>query len=390
MNNPFNFEAEPFELGLTHESNTGLMPEAETWEIGSPWGYEGESGPAAVTPAPGVSGVALARAVAANRIFARRLGWGCVVGGHVRAIPQVLTVLGLAAGATEEDIVRALAQWQQRQLHQPGSGQLDESTWNEMRRRGVLPATRFTPGLWRVFARGAQIGIIEKTRAYSTHQDTTHAGVTIEFAFRATDMNAIRRAGFVDSAGQPWFRWIQVIELRTIFGDSTPVRETAVQRLRRAARGWIIDPTSALEPTLDADPYYWDEVALPGVDPGLRNTAFVNRPAANGLCYDLIFFDRPNMPLVAARPGRRAYFNFETALVAITRARRNVILNSLRWGFDIMLVNGVPRLGVNVLHAGPTGGSTAMRHVLGQEIAAGHFPGHCFVGGGFSRAATCT
>src|SRR3712207_8503306 len=60
--------------------------------------------------------------------------------------------------------------------------------------------------------------------------------------------------------------------------------------------------------------------------------SFLDRQAANGLAYDLIFEDRPQFPLSAAQPGRRAYFNFELALVGVRPGHRNVILNTLRWG----------------------------------------------------------
>jgi len=160
-----------------------------------------------------------------------------------------------------------------------------------------------------------------------------------------------------------------------------------VQNLRKRGHGFIIDPTIALLP-LDPHPYYWYESSPPS--PGFHISRYLNRKAPNGLCYNLIFYDRPTIPFTAAQPGKRAYFNFETALVGIRPTKRNVILNSFQWGFDIMLVGGAPKIGVNVLHAGPNGGSPGMHHVLSQEIAAGSFPGHCFLGSGFSRAATCT
>jgi hypothetical protein len=393
MNNPFTFEAEPFGYETADEMTS--FQDQETWELGSPLAYEAGAPPPPV--APPLSAAAVARAVAANRVLARRIGWACVVGGQVRLEGPLGALLGLGAGATEEDIARAIAQWQRAQTGRPGDGQLGPGTWQRMlpqlRTHHVFPPNpRFKPAQWRVFARGRQIGVIDKTAAYSTHQNANVAGVRIELGFRVTDMDAVRRAGFVDG-GEPAFRWIQVLELRTVFGNADPTTfnqptgapfpadtETRIQQLRRHGRGFIIDPTAPLL-AIDPHPYYWDE--------GAENAGNTNRVCENGLCYTTRFFDRPSMPIVAARPGRRAYYNFETILVGLAGAQRNVLLNTVRWGFDIILVNGVPRIGVNVLHAGPTGGSPMAKHVLSNEMARGSFAGHCFVGGGFSRAATC-
>jgi hypothetical protein len=175
-----------------------------------------------------------------------------------------------------------------------------------------------------------------------------------------------------------------VIEVRRI--GVTGAVESTIQKLRKRGHGFIIDPTAALLP-LDPHPYYWYESSPPS--PGFHISNYLNKKAPNGLCYDLIFYDQPTLPFTAAQPGKRAYFNFETALVGVRPGKRNVLLNTFVWGFDIINSGGTPQVGVNVLGAGPTGGSPAMHHVLGQEIAAGVFPGHCFVGPGFSRGATC-
>jgi len=394
MNNPFSFEAEQFDYpipGKTQRFNEG------TWEIGSPQTFDYEGGGVAVAPPPPLSAAALGRAVIVNRILARRLGWGCVAHGHVQSITdehnQLRVLLHLPVAATEEDIARAVANFQRNEFHRPGDGQLGPGTWQRLLQLNVLqPTTRFAPGAWRVFARGGQIGVIEKTRAYSTHQDAASGGVQLEFGFRVIDIDAARRAGFVDGTGEPVFRWIQVFELRTVFGAADPTTfgfaantEQLIQRLRRSGRGSLIDPTPPLLAG-DVHPYYWDA--------GAEELAHTHQRGENGLCYDTIFSDRPNMPFVATQPGRRAYYNFETALVGVAPPHRNVILNTLIWGFDLIRLPGAGgvRLGINPLRAGPTGGSRMMRHVLSREITGPppHFPGHCFVGGGFGRAATCT
>jgi hypothetical protein len=323
-----------------------------------------------------------------------------VVGGHVQPITDenntIRHLLNLPLGASEEDIARAVAQFQRDTLHQRPDCQLGPATWSQLVRRGAIATPRFKPESWKVFAGGREIGVIEKTRAYTTHQNAAMAGVDLEFGFRVTDMAAVRRAGFVDGAGDPVFRWIQIIEIRTLLGTANPATfglpantENVVQQLRRRGRGSIIDPTTVLVPLLDDDPYFWDEVEVDPAHPDILNDNNIHRRATNGLCYDLLFWDGPNMPLAAARPGLRAYFNFETALVGVAGAHHNVLLNTVRWGFDIIRTGATVKLGVNPMHAGPLGGSPAMRHVISQEIAAGSFGGHCFAGSGFSRAATC-
>ena len=323
----------------------------------------------------------LADAVRANRVLARQIGWGCVRGGSVTIANDALnTRLGLALGATEEEIANAVERWQIANMGGRGDGKLGAGTWSRL---GV-----FTPGRFRqlripVNFGGRQLGVIEKTMPYLEHRSPDSFGVEVEFGFRVTNMDAVTRAGFVDG-GEDQFQWIQVVELRRI---GVPAHEPAIQTLRRRSRGRIIDPTLSLIPSSDANPYFWDE-------PG-EVTGFQNRPARNGLCYDMIFWDRTNIPHAAALPGRRAYFNFETALVGIRRAggtTRNVILNTVLWGFDIILVSGRPTLGVNAMRQGPFGGSAGFKRVLSDDANAvpPTFPGHCFVGAGYSRAATCT
>jgi hypothetical protein len=391
MSNPFTFEAESFELPTAGEA--GAYPEQESWETGSPFAYEAE-GPAA--PPAVLNPTDLARAVEANRSLARRLGWGCVKQGRIQSITdehnRIRELLHLPENASEEDIAKAVAEFQadfsRSKLRQRADGQLGQATWNALVRLGAIPQARYKPESWTVSAGGRILGVIEKSRAYTTQQSGGGSGVTIEFGFRVTDMEAVRRAGFVDDKGEPAFRWIQIVELRTIFGDADPTHfgfpadtEQKIQRLRRAGHGFIIDPSKPMI-ALDTAPYYWDE--------GAENDRNKNRRGENGICYTTRFADAPTIPDVAARPGLRAYFNFETALVGVVPKNRNVILNTVRWGFDIIRVGSGVKMGVNPLHAGPTGGSPAMRKVLSNEVAAGSFTdNHCFVGGGFSRGATC-
>ncbi|MGH8549555.1 MAG: hypothetical protein ACRERU_13335 [Methylococcales bacterium] len=199
-----------------------------------------------------------------------------------------------------------------------------------------------------------------------------------------TDMDAVRRASFVDASGEDSFRWMQIIELRRI-GAADP--DAVLRRIKRFGR--IVDPTTALLP-VDAHPYYWYEENPPSA--GFHVSHYRDRPAQNGLCYDWIFYDRPNIPFTAAMPGRRAYFNFETALVGIQTIRgkrRNVILNTVCWGFDILVQSANHEVRLNALRAGSRGGSVEFRQLLNRLINEGQFSGHCFVGEGFTGKARC-
>jgi hypothetical protein len=71
------------------------------------------------------------------------------------------------------------------------------------------------------------------------------------------------------------------------------------------------------------------------------------------------------------------------------RLRRNVILNTVRWGYDLVVEPSGPTVRLNALTAGPFGGSPALRRVLNRAIAAGEFRDDCFVGPGFTGAARC-
>jgi hypothetical protein len=224
--------------------------------------------------------------------------------------------------------------------------------------------------------------------AYTNHRSATHAGVTVQIGFRVSDMANVRRAGFVDANGNDNFRWAQVIEIRR---TGIPGVDASLRPLLRLGRGWIVDPTSALpDPGTDPHPYYWHENDSAGIRPGFAVCNFRNRPGNNGRFYNWIFEDRPNMPLVAARPGSRAYFNFETALVGVRPGNRNFLLNTIVWGFDILVKpTGGYEIGMNNLANGPRGGSAKMRSLLNTLTNRGEFPGHCFAGPGFTGRAKC-
>ena len=87
--------------------------------------------------------------------------------------------------------------------------------------------------------------------------------------------------------------------------------------------------------------------------------------------------------------GRRVYWNAEVALVGVRPGQRNVILNTVKWGFDLVVEGGVRIVKLNALSAGPFGGSPDFRQVLSRAIQAGSFHGHCFVGTSFPSTARC-
>jgi hypothetical protein len=224
------------------------------------------------------------------------------------------------------------------------------------------------------------LGVLEKTFPYLEASDPATGRIVIQMGFRVTDLDAVRRAGFVNASGAVNFRWIQVLETnRPLQGPPTGATVTLVRRYRR-----YVDPNSSLR---DNHPYYWDEEGEG--DPTLRNARFSNVQAHNGLCYDLIFEDSPGRPLREASPGRRVYWNAETALVGVRPGHRNVILNTFHWGFDIVVERGTPSVRFNALQAGRYGGSPAFRQVLSRAIRSGQFPGHCFVGPGYAGTASC-
>lgn len=331
-------------------------------------------------------------AIAANRISARQFGWACVVGGAVRQpIDGVQTLLGISAGASEEDVARMVKRFQETKLKRIGNGRIDTDTWKAMLKSGVIPKPTFKPASWPVHLMGRKIGIIEKTRPYSNQSTGTSGSVEIELGFRVTDMDAVRRAGFIDKDGEDNFRWIQIIEIRRI---GVTAADEIFRKIQRSGR--IIDPTLAVLPAVDAHPYYWYETLPSGIPSGFHVRNYRDRSAGVGgksRCYDWIFYDKPNLPFSSAALGKRAYFNFETALVGVQNNRgvtRNVILNTLQWGFDIIAQNTGHSVKFNGLKAGKFGGSESFRQVLAKEIQAGTFPGHCVRGKDINRAARCS
>jgi hypothetical protein len=115
----------------------------------------------------------------------------------------------------------------------------------------------------------------------------------------------------------------------------------------------------------------------------------------------LIFQDYPRRPLNdapspgATDPGRRVYWNAELALVGTLPPRsgsttvRNVVLNTVFWGYDLVVEGGVRGVRLNALRPGRVGGSNEFRQALSDAMRAGNFHNHCFVGGGYSRQARC-
>lgn len=353
-----------------------------------------------------LGGAALAQAVDVNRRAARTIGWGCVVAGRVTPIVELRNFLGLTGAVTEEDLARAIARWQQG-AHLTPDGQLGSSTWQRMMSASppVLPRTRFAPASWPVVFNGRTLGVLEKITPYrrcfyDAGNDTCRSssngsagergGSNIELGFRVTDMSAVRAAGFVDLAGEDQFRWVQVVELSHVRSATAPTGF-----VRRHTR--VIDPTTLVGAVPDLHPYYWDETTPLGSSPRFLNSNFTNRPSrdpsSNRLCYDLLFEDGPAFFLSRATPGHRAYFNFEVALVGVRAGTptRNVVLNTVLWGFDFVVQpGGAVDVRMNALRAGVTGGSPAFRRVISRDINRGLFPNHCFFGGEMTGTARCS
>jgi Putative peptidoglycan binding domain len=329
---------------------------------------------------------AAAPAVAANRRSASELHWGCFDGTNVRASNAVLHLLGLPQGTTpnEEDWAKAVSAYQTRK-GLPSTGIIDAQTWSTMQKD--LPAQKFKPLVIPVVFNGAKLGYIEKTKPYTTVPDVANkrGGATIELGFRITDPDAVRKAGFTATDGRPPFRWIQTFEISTV--PTTPAMTSFVRKFTQ-----VIDPTTILNVPQDGHPYYWDEVLPPHPQPDSADYLidnFVNRPAANNLCYDLIFWDFPAAPNFLATPGRRFYFNVETALVGIRQGdpTRNTILDTVTWGYDLLSVKGKTEIRLNHLSPGVKGGSPTFKKILSKQIA--DFPHHCYASAGLSKAATC-
>jgi len=265
----------------------------------------------------------------------------------------------------------------------------------------VISRLNFQTMSWPVVFGGRKLGILEKTAPYelcfldpgSNACRATRKGVAdergaarIQLGFRITDIEAVRRANFVDSTGAPHFNFVQMIETNRPLqeGPPGPGGTPIVQVVRRYRR--YIDPTAIPR---DNHPDYWDE---PGdisqnINRQARDAFF---PNGSQLCYDVLFWDQPSRRLADAQPGKGVYWNAEVALVGIRTGKKNVVLNSVEWGFDIRLQPGGLTVRLNALRAGSVGGSTAFRRVVSQEIRTGNFAGHCFTGSGYTGTAKCT
>lgn len=382
-----------------------------------------------------LTGPQLTAAVEANRRHARQLGWGCVVGGQLQLDgtphrkecerlqlpqnrqPRLRELLGLGARPSEEEFAQAVERFQVKELRQrTGDGQLGPNTWKHLLQRNVLPANRFAPFSKVVTFGGRKLGILEKTAPYQkcffdpVADSACRAarsgiageggGAMLELGFRVTDIDVVRRAGFVDGFGEPFFRWIQVVEFITR-PVLTPAGDFTGRFIRRASGE--IDPmaVAGIPPEqLDLHPYYWDEVTHTGASPCLNVDQWINKRAQNGLCYDLKFMDRATFPLSTVsppapwtRPGSHAYFNFELALVGVRPGPpiQNFVLYTVKWGYDIYMKGGQPTVDLNGLHPGPTNGSPNFKKILNREFNREDvpFPGHCMAGSGYTSRANC-
>lgn len=339
--------------------------------------------PTALRAAP-LAGRALDAAVLGNQQTSASIHWGCIVGGKVKAGDDVLNLLGTGASPNERDWANAVRQYQNSK-GLPENGVLNDATWKQILKELTPP--KFQPLVMPVEFNGKRLGFLEKTTPYTEISlpvgapEPTAKGAHIEMGLRITDWDAVRKAGFSDTGGRPPFRWIQTVEF-----VSVPSRGP-VSFVRKSTT--VIDPTALVESILDEHPYYWDDVLPAGGDPSLLVDSYINIAASNYLCYDLVFEDTPHFPVSVAKPGQRAWFNFETALVGIKQGdpTRNTILNTIRWGYDLVIERGKTVSKLNHLGVGPTGGSSLLKKVISRQIK--DFPKHCFVGSGFSAAATC-
>jgi hypothetical protein len=367
-----------------------------------------------------LTGARLAAAVQANRRLARQLGWGCVVHDKLQLNeaprPRLYDLLGLGARPSEEDFAQAVEQFQVKEMRQrTGDGQIGPGTWKELLRRGVLPANKFAPFSQSITFGGRKLGVLEKTRAYEkcffdpvagaacraarSGIAGEGAGAIIELGFRVTDIDAVRRAGFVDGYGEPFFRWIQIVEFitRPVFTPAGAFTGTFVRR----ASGEI-DPTEVAgipAAQIDLHPYYWDEESRGGALPELNIDRWIHRRGQNGLCYDLVFMDQATFPLITVsppapwtKPGSHAYFNFELALVGVKPGEKiqNFVLYTVKWGYDIFMKGGQPTVDLNGLNPGPTNGSPTFKKIMNREFNRDAFPGHCMAGSGYTGKANCT
>ena len=327
-------------------------------------------------------------AVKANRTWAKLIGWGCLKDGKVEAVEKLYKFLKFTSVPTEEALACAIADWQVSKKVN-ATGILDKRTWDAM---NVIKKLAF-PQAWDIYFMGNKLGVLEKTtpyvKCYTGSDGICHlmptsssvsGGVEIEFGFRITDMDAVKKAGFIDDKGLPVFRFVQVIETNRRLDQGT---QTLIKKYSK-----YVDPNPTTG-KFDKHPYYWNEKGE-GPDVGLQVQTYTNYTStSNNLCYDLVFYDRPSRPLSEATTGKRVFWNAEAALIGVRKGKRNVILDSFTWGFDIVVSGGKPEIKRNGLNKGVRGGSQKFRKIVNDAILAGQFPGHCFFGPGFSGVAVC-
>ena len=365
-----------------------LIPELEA--VLQEYSYEQEMYSEVASPVTckGLSATKVSAAVTANRQAVKDIGWGCIISGKANPIKELKDILHPSPTATEEQLVCAVSDWQAKNKL-PATGVLDKRTWEAM---NVIPKLKY-PLSVPVYFGGKKLGIMEKTAPYVTcylEGDTckpnltataTHGAMEIELGFRITDMDAVKKAGFVDDSGAPHFRWIQTIESNHTLNQVTGM---VIKKYSK-----YVDPIAS-PGKFDANPYYWNEPGLKSSDPFDVNN-YINRPSfGNHLCYDLIFYDRPSRSLASATSGKRVFWNGEVALIGVRKGNKNVILNSFSWGFDIVIdASHNPIVKPNAMIAGPVGGSPMFVQTLNNAIKGGQFTGHCFVNGKFSGKALC-
>jgi hypothetical protein len=344
-------------------------------------------------PRPVLSKHELPIAVAGNRRSAPDIHWGCFAGGNIRVSDDILDLLHLPTGTAPDErrFANAVAAYQ-RTKNLPPTGIVDDQTWKAI--LADRPVQKFKPLVIPVIFNGAKLGFIEKTKPYLAKRDDSLAapefasgGAELQLGFRITDPEAVRKAGFSDNKGRPPFRWIQTIEF--VANRLPHIPFLPPMYIRRHHQ--VIDPTSLTAGTIpDKHPYYWDEETPRGAPETFHINNFINQTADNHLCYDLIFEDSPQKLFLAAKPGQRSYFNVETALVGIDNQgdpTRNTILDTFTWGYDLVVEKGKTEVRLNHLGPGIKGGSPTFKQIMSKQI--GDFPHHCFVGSGFSKAATC-
>jgi hypothetical protein len=116
---------------------------------------------------PGVQAGGFDQAVRRNRELVRRLGWGNVIGGRVRPIEELRTLLRLPPNPSEQDLAQAVSAWQQGKLGpraangqlgpRAANGQLGPVSWTRMwaqildaLRRAGTPIPSFRAQSWPV------------------------------------------------------------------------------------------------------------------------------------------------------------------------------------------------------------------------------------------------